>query len=132
VSKETGRTPEAHLEMKANMPGGPRTTVTSLRIAVQLLPTPTAQAAKHGETPDEGANAFGYNLWDLPTLLPTPTARLGDPKSRGAQAKRYSDPERRYDLDDAVASIGESSDPPSDGGSGSPDQLRFPSMSEGA
>jgi DNA (cytosine-5)-methyltransferase 1 len=45
-----------------------------LAIAVQLLPTPTSQAAKHGSTPDESANAFGYNLWDLPHLLPTPNA----------------------------------------------------------
>ena len=37
-----------------------------------LLPTPTSQAAKHGETPDRGANAFGHNLWDLPHLLSTP------------------------------------------------------------
>lgn len=34
-----------------------------------LLPTPTAQAAKHGETPDTTANGFGSNLWDLPTLI---------------------------------------------------------------
>lgn len=37
-----------------------------------LLPTPTSQAAKHGETPDLTANSFGSNLWDLPHLLPTP------------------------------------------------------------
>ena len=39
-----------------------------------LLPTPTAQAAKHGATPDIHANGFGSNLWDLPHLLPTPLA----------------------------------------------------------
>jgi len=38
------------------------------------LPTPTAQAAKHGATPDKTANAYGKNLWDIPHLLPTPTA----------------------------------------------------------
>ena len=38
-----------------------------------LLPTPTAQAAKHGASPDVTANSFGSNLWDLPHLLPTPT-----------------------------------------------------------
>jgi hypothetical protein len=37
------------------------------------LPTPTAQAGRHGATRDTGANAHGYNLWDLPHLLPTPT-----------------------------------------------------------
>ena len=43
----------------------------------QLLPTPTAQAAKHGSTPDVTANGYGSNLWDLPTLLPTPSAADG-------------------------------------------------------
>ena len=42
-------------------------------VAMAMLPTPTAQAAKHGETPDTTANRFGSNLWDVPTLLPTPT-----------------------------------------------------------
>lgn len=39
----------------------------------RLLPTPTAQAGKHGATPDVHANAYGKNLWDVPHLLPTPT-----------------------------------------------------------
>jgi hypothetical protein len=47
--------------------GGPM-----LRDLPTLLPTPTSQAAKHGETPDQTANGYGHNLWDLPTLLPTP------------------------------------------------------------
>jgi hypothetical protein len=37
-----------------------------------LLPTPTAQAAKHGSTPDETANSHGSNLWDVTVLFPTP------------------------------------------------------------
>ena len=37
------------------------------------LPTPTAQAAKHGVTPDVHRNSkMGSNLWDIPHLLPTP------------------------------------------------------------
>ena len=48
-----------------------------------LLPTPTAQAAKHGSTPDVTANGFGKNLWDVPHLLPTPTAGRID-RSDGA------------------------------------------------
>ena len=40
-----------------------------------LLSMPTAQAAKHGSTPDIHANSFGSNLWDLPHLLPTPCSR---------------------------------------------------------
>lgn len=44
-------------------------------------------------------------------MLPTPMARLGD--NRGAQAKRYKNPERSNDLDDAIAWIGETTAPPS-------------------
>jgi hypothetical protein len=41
-----------------------------------LLPTVTAQAAKHGSTPDLQSNTpLGANLWDLPHVLPTPTTR---------------------------------------------------------
>ena len=61
-----------------------------------LLPTPTAQAAKHGSTPDETANNHGSNLWDVtvlfPKLLPTTMASMkgasqneiakGNPKGR--------------------------------------------------
>lgn len=60
------------------------------------LPTPTAQAAKHGSTPDETANSHGSNLWDVtvlfPKLLPTTMASMkgasqneiakGNPKGR--------------------------------------------------
>ena len=62
--------------------------------ALTLLPTPTAQAAKHGETPDTTANSYGFNLWDIPTLLPTPTAtdvgkHAGQPRHKrvGHQAR---------------------------------------------
>ena len=43
---------------------------TPLPVAVKMLPTPTAQAGKHGSTPDVTANSYGKNLWDLPHLLP--------------------------------------------------------------
>jgi hypothetical protein len=54
----------------------------SLTRSVQMLPTPTSQAAKHGETPDTTANAYGKNLWDLPQLLPTPAVNdMGEGKT---------------------------------------------------
>lgn len=49
-------------------------------------------------TPDVPNGGRGAVRW------PTPTARLGD--QRGPQAKRYYDPERSNDLDDAVAATG--------------------------
>lgn len=88
--------------------------ITDLRMAVQLLPTPTSQAAKHGATPDTGANAHGYNLWDLPHLLPTPTARDG--KGRSAQGRKGTE-----NLPSAVTSLPSTGGPPS-----SDDQPRTP------
>ena len=56
----------------------------SLPMVVKMLPTPTAQAAKHGGTPDVTADGHGFNLWDLPHLLPTPrTADTNGPGKRG-------------------------------------------------
>ena len=41
----------------------------SLNMLPTLLPTPTAQAAKHGSTRDLKAHGHGYNLWDIPHLI---------------------------------------------------------------
>ena len=65
----------------------------SLAIEAQrLLPTPTSQAAKHGSTPDVTANGHGFNLWDLPTLLPTPTTQDATNVGGPAQAQRNTPP----------------------------------------
>jgi hypothetical protein len=102
---------EAHLRMKQRMKGGPRNTITSPSVMVKaiqrgLWPTPTV----HGNTNRAGVSAkSGDGLRTAVMRLeaghwPTPTARLGD--QRGAQAKRYHDPKRSNDLDDAVAATG--------------------------
>ena len=70
--------------------------------AISLLPTPTAQAAKHGETPDLTANSFGHNLWDLPHLLPTPKAGDGE---RGRDLPRLREDEKSRELATAVAHL---------------------------
>lgn len=62
-------------ERNSNIWARPLDQPQNLENALALLPTPTSQAAKHGETPDTTANGFGSNLWDLPSLLPTPTSR---------------------------------------------------------
>ena len=73
-----------------------------LRTTVDLLPTPTSQASKHGSTPDHGANGFGHNLWDLPHLLPTPRER--DHKNAAASEQTALDRiDRGYGLDIAEA-----------------------------
>jgi hypothetical protein len=45
-AQEDGKTPEAHLAMKARMKGGPRYTITSLAVAVKRWPTPVARDYK--------------------------------------------------------------------------------------
>jgi hypothetical protein len=76
----------------------------------EKIPTPTAGDAKSAanrtatrHNPDS-KHHDGVTLTDHVRMWPTPTARLGD--SRGAQAKRYHNPERSNDLDDAVAASG--------------------------
>ncbi len=74
--------------------------------ASSYWPTPRASMA-HG--PSAAEIAAGDPMCRLETAVlvrpwPTPTARLGE--QRGAQAKRYSDPKRSNDLDDAVAASG--------------------------
>ena len=115
VANDDNKSPEAHMRMKTNMPGGPRHKITSLQVMVKAMeqgkysemwPTPTARDHK-----DTGTNVDWQKVADkvkLPGAVmieeqkrwPTPTARLGSP--RGAQAKRVDDPARSNDLDDAV------------------------------
>ena len=69
-------------------------------VMVRMWPTPKGSSEKFGRPRpnDRGDLQAAVIRW------PTPTARLGE--QRGAQAKRYSDPKRSNDLDDAVAAAG--------------------------
>lgn len=63
-----------------------------------LLPTLTV----HGNHNRKGVSSTsGDGLVTTLKMLPTMTARLGD--QRGPQAKRFTDPKRSKDLDDAIA-----------------------------
>jgi len=82
-----------------------------------LFKTPTSQLAVNGgsQHPDKRkAGGHGPTLADeVEHLLPTPTARLGDNTSRGADPARYKGPKslngRRSNLDDCIAAIEEQS-----------------------
>jgi hypothetical protein len=52
-ANDDNKSPEAHLAMKATMPGGPRTQITSLQVLVQLWPTPQAYDSQGAKTPDQ-------------------------------------------------------------------------------
>jgi hypothetical protein len=81
VAHDDGKTPEAHLAMKARMKGGPRQTITSLNVMVKAIergmwPTPRAT---------DGDKGGGLNLrtavkeWATPTAHPrTHTPRQVD------------------------------------------------------
>lgn len=48
VANDDNKTPEAHMAMKARMPGGARNTITSLKVAVQVF-SPQAQPTQPGQ-----------------------------------------------------------------------------------
>lgn len=85
TAHDDGKSPEAHLAMKARLPGGPRSSITSLSVLARnamrpvLLKTPTAQLAVNGgsQHPDKRrAGGHGPTLADqVEHLLPTPAAR---------------------------------------------------------
>src|SRR5215831_10165584 len=75
VAHDDGKTPEAHLAMKARMPGGPRSTITSLAVMVKavergMFPTPTTK--NNMLSPSMQWWPAHRNL-----LIPTPTASDG-------------------------------------------------------
>jgi hypothetical protein len=63
VARDDQKSPEAHMAMKANMPGGPRHSATSLTVQAKMWPTPRASM---GFTADDSAssnpNAGGNGL----------------------------------------------------------------------
>lgn len=94
---DDGKSPEAHRQMKANLPGGARTRITSLSVLARadfeqptapLLPTPGANDSTGGEGPTrdqrqrEGETG-GPQLRDIGHLLPTPMANTENPGSGG-------------------------------------------------
>ena len=91
VAHDDGKTPEAHLAMKARMKGGPRNTITSLTVMVKAIeremwPTPRATDADRGGRGDliqavRGNENSHFKRW------PTPTAsRRSGLRSHGRNA----------------------------------------------
>ncbi len=134
VAKDDGKSPEAHRQMKANLPGGARTSITSLAVLARadfvqpagpLLPTPTGDDANNvtRESGDFQSLAREANL-----LMPTPSSRDRKGKSardphRSDNGELRSDRERPLsDLEDLLPT-GESTQPPLRGGKNSPDPL---------
>ena len=91
VAKDDGKSPEAHLAMKARMKGGPRYTITSLAVLARngmeqptTLPTPKAGDGERGRDkararPDTKGRELATVVRDQ--MLPTPNA--GEAKQSG-------------------------------------------------
>lgn len=86
VAKDDGKTPEAHLAMKARMKGGPRYTITSLAVLARngmeqptALPTPQARDHKTASKPGSARmqrkqeQNWSPSLEEALLMLPTPT-----------------------------------------------------------
>ncbi len=89
-------TPNAHPRTHT-----PRDVRHGMQLANQvaaLLPTPTSRDHKGRNQRNDTTCLPG-----AVALLPTPTARLGRENGGSAQAKRYTNPERSNDLDNAIA-----------------------------
>src|SRR5690606_25514253 len=72
TASQPGGTAEQHLARKARMPDGARrTSVTDLRMALSLLPTPRTSGTNGPGSHGDG----GPDLRTAVGLLPTPTAR---------------------------------------------------------
>jgi hypothetical protein len=105
VARDDGKSPDAHRQMKANLPGGARTQITSLAVLARadfeqptapLLPTPSASdstgAEKETREARQDDRTGGPSLRDLPKLLPTPTVQDGANNAGPSQYERNSDP----------------------------------------
>lgn len=90
VAHDDGKTPEAHMAMKARMKGGPRRTPTSLTVVVKgveagLWPTPTVQDASN----DGGPSQFERNTLPLNAAVKMwRTPQAGDGNGGGQEAER--------------------------------------------
>jgi hypothetical protein len=98
VAKDDGKSPEAHLAMKARMKGGPRYTITSLAVLARngmeqptALPTPKAGDGERGRDKARARpDTKGRELVVAREMLPTPRA--------GETADRTSTPGNRFSL----------------------------------
>ncbi|UWZ40199.1 DNA cytosine methyltransferase [Dactylosporangium roseum] len=123
MAKDDGKTPEAHMATGAAMPGGARSTITSLAVlaradfkqphgsrdasesaAAATVPTPMRRDCRAAGPADASRNS--PSLSAISYLLPTPNAALG--RQAGAPSarvprERREHPDRTFGLDDAVA-----------------------------
>jgi len=77
-AQEDNKSPEAHLAMKARMPGGPRSTVTSLNVMSKLWQTPSVADTTGGHATRGGARSGEAMLNGQAANWPTPRASANE------------------------------------------------------
>jgi hypothetical protein len=100
VAHDDGKTPEAHMRMKARMKGGPRHVPTSLTVMVKgiergMWPTPTSSDHKGAATVEAVRQwkTRGRNLPEAALTFPTPTSTDHKGSSRSGQRRgQLTDP----------------------------------------
>lgn len=97
VRQDDGKTPEAHLRMKREMPGGPRATITSLQVMCKATwPTPAHRDTRSEECSPEFEAARNLEkrgkplTWAVKSGWPTPTKM--DQEEAGAAGTQYLTP----------------------------------------
>jgi hypothetical protein len=93
VAKDDGKSYEAHMAMKARMPGGPRKTCTSLAVMARSGMWPTPTRSEH--TGPGHAAQGGMNLRTAVHLWPTPAARDYRSESCSPEFQEKRDAETR-------------------------------------
>lgn len=79
VAHDDQKSPDAHMAMRASLPGGPRATISSLEVASKAWPTPAARDAK-------GENALPFHERGGGTKgeqLPNFVAHIAGPRLQG-------------------------------------------------
>jgi hypothetical protein len=118
VAKDDGKSPDAHLAMKARMKGGPRYTITSLAVLARngmeqptSLPTPRTCSAMASRL-DTAGNLEGERFPNLETvvareMLPTPTT-VNTTSHKAKHQRPTSGPSRggsSYGLEDVARQL---------------------------
>ena len=89
VANDDNKSPEAHMRMKANMPGGPRTQPTSLQVVSQMWQTP--------QVPNGGGKTRGQDRSDE-LLLEGQASMWATPTAAGSKGGSPQDSKGKRDL----------------------------------
>ena len=108
VANDDNKSVEAHLRMKANMPGGPRTAITSLQVMVKSTwVSPTAEDGRRGNKPPRPWDT-GIPLSQQVATWSTPRASPNENRTTKATPSQMEGKHGQYLAVQAITSNGSS------------------------